>query len=55
MYKTLNKKIQDLKIKKSQIQDNTTIYEIQSNIEKYQKEIDRIKSLFPEDFFQKKI
>jgi hypothetical protein len=53
MYKTINKKIQDLKIKKSQIQDNTTIYEIQSNIEKYQKEIDRIKSLFPENFFER--
>lgn len=53
MYKTLNKKIQDLKIKKSKIKDITTINEIQSNIEKYQKEIDKIKSLFPEKFFEK--
>ena len=51
MYKTLNKKIQDLKIKNSQIQDITTIHEIQSAIEKYQKEMDKIKSLFPENFF----
>jgi hypothetical protein len=48
MYKTLNKKIQDLKIKKSKIKDIATINEIQTNIEKYQKEIDKIKSLFPE-------
>ncbi|MDH3617482.1 MAG: hypothetical protein OES14_02565 [Nitrosopumilus sp.] len=53
MYKTLNKKIQDLKIKKSKIKDITTINEIQSNIEKYQEEIDKIKSLFPEKFFEK--
>jgi hypothetical protein len=53
MYKTLNKKIQDLKIKKSKIKDITTINEIQSNIEKYQKEIDKIKLLFPEKFFEK--
>jgi hypothetical protein len=53
MYKTLNKKILDLKIKKSKIKDITIINEIQSNIEKYQKEIDKIKSLFPEKFFEK--
>jgi hypothetical protein len=53
MYKTLNKKILDLKIKKSKIKDITTINEIQSNIEKYQKEIDKIKLLFPEKFFEK--
>jgi peptidoglycan hydrolase CwlO-like protein len=53
MYKTLNKKIQDLKNMKTQTQDKPTINEIQSNIEKYQKEIDRIKSIFPENFFDK--
>ena len=53
MYKTLNKKIQDLKYKKTQTQDKSIINEIQSNIEKYQKEIDRIKSIFPEIFFDK--
>ena len=53
MYKTLNKKILDLKNKKFQTQDKVIINEIQSNIEKYQKEVNRIKSMFPENFFQK--
>ena len=53
MYKTLNKKIQDLKYAKIQTQDKFTINKIQSNIEKYQKEIYRIKSIFPEIFFDK--
>jgi len=53
LYKTLNKKIQDLKYAKIQTQDKFTINKIQSNIEKYQKEIDRIKSIFPENFFDK--
>ncbi len=52
MYKTLNKKIQDLKNEKDQIQDKVTINEIQSNIEKYQKEVNRIKDIFPENFFE---
>jgi peptidoglycan hydrolase CwlO-like protein len=52
MYKTLNKKIQDLKYKKTQTQDKSIINEIQLNIEKYQKEIERIKSIFPENFFE---
>ena len=51
MYKTLNKKIQDLKYKKTQTQDKFTINEMQLNIERYQKEIDKIKSVFPENFF----
>ena len=51
MYKTLNKKIQDLKYKKTQTQDKSTINEMQLNIERYQQEIDKIKSIFPENFF----
>ena len=51
MYKILTKKIQDLKYTKIQTQDKFTINDIQSNIEKYQKEIDRIKAIFPENFF----
>ena len=51
MYKTLNKKIQDLKYKKTQTQDKSTINEMQLNIERYQKEIDKIKSIFPENYF----
>jgi len=51
MYKTLNKKIQELKNKKDQTQDKTLLDEIQRTIEKYQKETNRIKSMFPEKFF----
>jgi len=53
LYKTLNKKIQDLENKKTQTLDESTLDEIQSKIEQYQKEIYKIKSLFPEDFFEK--
>lgn len=53
MYKTLNKKIQDLKNQKDQTQDKVIINEIQSNIEKYQKEINKIQSMFPKNFFEK--
>jgi len=52
MYKTLNKKIRNLKNEKTQTQDKVTINEIKSNIEKYQKELNRIKSIFPENFFE---
>jgi len=55
LYKTLNKKIQDLKNQKDQTHDESTLDEIQSKIERYQKEIDRIKSIFPEDFFEENI
>ena len=51
MYKTLNKKIRNLKNEKTQTQDKATLNDIQSHIEKYQKEINRIKSMFPENFF----
>lgn len=53
LYKTLNKKIQDLENKKTQTLDESTLDEIKSKIEQYQKEIYKIKSLFPEDFFEK--
>ena len=55
LYKTLNKKIQDLENKKAQTQNESTLDEIQSNIEQYQKEANRIKSIFPEDFFEENI
>ncbi len=55
LYKTLNKKIQDLENQKDQTHDESTLDEIQSKIERYQKEIDRIKSIFPEDFFEENI
>ena len=52
MYKTLNKKIRDLKNKKEQTQNESSLDEIQAKIEQYQKEINKIKSIFPEDFFE---
>jgi hypothetical protein len=55
LYKTLNKKIQDLKNKKTHTHDESTLNEIQSKIEQYQKEIDKIKSIFPEGFFEENI
>ena len=55
LYKTLNKKIQNLKNQKDQTYDESTLDEIQSKIERYQKEIDKIKSIFPEDFFEENI
>lgn len=53
MYKTLNKKILDLTIEKNRALDESTVSEIQSDIEKYQKEISKIKTIFPEGFFEK--
>ncbi len=52
MYKTLSKKIQELKNKKEQTQEKSTLDEIQSKIEQYQKEMNKIKSIFPENFFE---
>ena len=52
MYKTLNKKVQELKNKKEQTQEKSTLDEIQSKIEQYQKEMNKIKSIFPENFFE---
>ncbi len=52
MYKTLNKKIPELKNKKEQTQEKSTLDEIQSKIEQYQKEVNKIKSIFPENFFE---
>ena len=55
LYKTLNKKIQDLENKKAQTQNESTLDEIQSHIEQYQKDANRIKSIFPKDFFEENI
>ena len=52
LYKTLNKKIQDLENKKTQTLDESTLDEIQSKIEQYQKEMNKIKTIFPENFFE---
>ena len=52
MYKTLNKKIQGLENKKEQISDETGLTKIQSDIDQYKKEMNKIKSIFPENFFE---
>jgi hypothetical protein len=51
MYKTLDKKIKDLKNKKLQTKEEHTLEKIQSDIDQYQKEMDKIKTIFPENFF----
>ena len=55
MYKTLNTKIQDLTNEKAHTQDKIALEEIQNKIRKYQNEMDKIKSMFPEDFFSERI
>ena len=52
MYKTLSKKVQELKNKKEQTKDESTLEKIQSDIDQYQKEMNKIKSVFPEKFFE---
>jgi DNA repair exonuclease SbcCD ATPase subunit len=51
MYKNLNKKIRELKTEQENIEDEIKKNEIQIKIETYQKEMDKIKSIFPDDFF----
>ena len=51
MYKTLDKKIKELKNKKLQTKEEFTLEKIQSDIDQYQKEMDKIKTIFPENFF----
>ena len=51
MYKTLNNKIQELKEKQNDMLDKNIIEENQLKIKTYQNEINRIKALFPENFF----
>lgn len=53
MYKTINKKISELKKKKETIQDVGNLNEIQTSIEKYLEELEKIESMFPRDFFKK--
>ena len=51
MYKILDKKIKELKNKKLQTKEEFTLEKIQSDIDQYQKEMDKIKTIFPENFF----
>lgn len=50
MYKTLSKRIEDLELK---LKQTSEIAEIQKNIKKYKIERQKIKEMFPEDFFEK--
>jgi len=52
MYKNLDKKIQELEIEKLNTHDSSSLDEIQNKIIKYQKELNKIKSLFPKNFFK---
>lgn len=52
MYKTILKKIQELENEKDSIIEKER-EEIQSKIQRYQKELNKIKKMFPEDFFEK--
>ncbi|MFZ9006686.1 MAG: hypothetical protein ACO293_07905 [Nitrosopumilaceae archaeon] len=52
LYKNLNKKVTDLKNHQITINDESIKKEIQLKIESYQKEMNKIKSIFPEDFFE---
>ena len=51
MYKILDKKIFELKMKLNQTTDNLQREKIQSQLSEYQKEVKKIKSMFPDSFF----
>ena len=51
MYKTLSKKIQQLEKEKAKTVDDKHLIEIQQKINQYQNEAEKIKSKFPENFF----
>lgn len=53
MYKTLSKKVKELKVKKDNTQENE-IYEIQLKIHNYQNELNKIEKMFPDNFFDNK-
>jgi len=50
MYKTLLKKIKELEKRKESTQANE-LYEIESKIKNYQIELNKIKKMFPDGFF----
>ena len=49
MYRTISNKIKSLQKQKEDVQDTT---EINSKIIKYQEELNRIKKMFPDNFFE---
>ena len=48
MYRTISNQIKSLQKQKQDAQNNS---EIDSKIKKYQEELDRIKKMFPDNFF----
>lgn len=50
MYKTILKQIAELKQRKEST-TNEELEEIESRIQKYQVELDKIKKMFPDNFF----
>ncbi|WP_428324282.1 hypothetical protein [Nitrosopumilus sp.] len=48
MYKTISNQINVLQKQKEKSQDNT---ELDSKIKKYQEELEKIKKMFPDNFF----
>ena len=50
MYKTISKKVNELEERK-EITQEKELEEIQSKIQKYQSELNRIRNMFPENFF----
>ena len=52
MYKTLSKQIKELEKRKENVQENE-IEKIQLKIQSYQTELNKIKKMFPDDFFNK--
>ncbi len=50
MYKTLSKQIQELKKRKASTQESE-IVKIQLKIQSYQVDINKIKKMFPDNFF----
>ena len=52
MYKNLDKKVQELKTEQNKIKGEIQKKEIQIKIETYQKKMDEIKSIFPDNFFE---
>ncbi len=50
MYKTLSKQIQELKKRKASTQESE-IKKMQSKIQSYQAELNKIKKMFPDNFF----
>ena len=52
MYKTILKQIKELKKTKDDVPEK--LDEIQIKIQKYQKELEKIEKMFPENFFNEK-